>query len=45
MLKTKILHFTIASCLLAVATTANAKDKIVHDSEYYILKANMVTHG
>ena len=42
MLKTKILHFTIASCLLAVATTANAKDKIVHDSEYYILKAQ---HG
>ncbi len=41
MLKTKILHFTIASCLLAVVTTANAKD-IVQDSEYYILKAQ---HG
>ncbi|NOR55994.1 MAG: sulfatase-like hydrolase/transferase [Sulfurovum sp.] len=34
-------HFAIATCLLAVMTTANAKD-IVHDSEHYILKAQ---HG
>ena len=34
-------HFAIATCLLAVMTTANAKD-IVHDAEYYILKAQ---HG
>ncbi len=41
MLKAKISHVAIATCLLAAVTTANAKD-IVHDSEYYILKAQ---HG
>ena len=38
----KMSHLAIATCLMAVMTTANAKSDIVHDSEYYILKAQ---HG
>ena len=37
MLKVKLSHFTIASCLIAVMTTANAKD-IIHDAEQAILE-------
>lgn len=38
MLKIKMSHFAVASCLMAVMTTANAKD-IVHDAEFAILEA------
>ncbi|MDC1288217.1 sulfatase-like hydrolase/transferase, partial [Gammaproteobacteria bacterium] len=41
MLKRKKSQIAIGTCLLAVATTAAAKD-IVHDSEHYILQAQ---HG
>lgn len=36
-IKVKLSQFAIASCLLAVMTTVNAKD-IIHDAEYYVLK-------
>ena len=38
MLKVKISHFAVASCLMAVMTTVNAKD-IIHDAEFAILEA------
>ena len=41
MLKVKMSHLAVASCLLAVTTTVNAAD-IVHDAEHYILQAQ---HG
>lgn len=38
MLKIKMSHFAVASCFMAVMTTANAKD-IIHDAEFAILEA------